>query len=103
MDTIFLKKIAQKIQEPKTVIIILKTKKTKKNKNKTKQTNKQNWCEKKQMNAQDKREMSETQTTLKKTKKEGGKKEWENIEKDKRQETKEYVCCGARGSFVQNI
>ena len=46
MDTIFLKKIAQKIQEPKTVIkIIIEKKKKKKNKKKkkkkkNKQTNK---------------------------------------------------------------
>ena len=41
MDTIFLKKIAQKIQEPKTVIKIIIEKKNKnknKNKNKTNKT-----------------------------------------------------------------
>ena len=83
-----------------------KTKQNKTNKKKTKQNkkNKQNKTgEKRNKWAPKTREMSKTQTTLKKTKKEGGKKEWENIEKDKRQETKEYVCCGARGSFVQNI
>ena len=44
MDTIFLKKIAQKIQEPKTVIkIIIEKKKNKnKNKNKTKQNKQTN-------------------------------------------------------------
>ena len=46
MDNIFIKKIAQKIQEPKTVIkIIIEKKKKQKQKqkqNKTKQTNKQN-------------------------------------------------------------
>ena len=48
MDTIFLKKIAQKIQEPKTVIKIIiekkKTKtKTKTKQNKTNKQTKQNW------------------------------------------------------------
>ena len=37
MDTIFLKKIAQKIQEPKTVIKIIIEKKKKKTKQKPKQ------------------------------------------------------------------
>ena len=41
------------------------------------------------MSTQDKREMSKTQTTLKKTKKEVEKKERDNIEKGKRQEKKE--------------
>ena len=58
MDTIFLKKIAQKIQEPKTVIKIIiekKKTKTKTKQNKTNKQTKQNWWEKKQMSAQDKR------------------------------------------------
>ena len=52
--------------------------------------------------------MSKTQTTLKKLKRKGEKKERDNIEKDKtrrerKDKPKQYVCCGARGSFVQNI
>ena len=42
MDTIFLKKIAQKIQEPKTVIKIIIEKKKKQKKKKKKQKPKQN-------------------------------------------------------------
>ena len=100
MDTIFLKKIAQKIQEPKTVIKIMieKKKKTKQNKK-----NKQNKTgEKRNKWAPKTKEkwvrLKHSNNIEKKLKRKGKKKEWDNIEKDKRQEKKEKT--NQNSSFV---